>query len=411
MPRSTTSFCDASIPIPIGGPPQRSRLRRRCPVVIRSPRCWLPARRRHRNWWPRPAKGQVSAVLLRGRCSGRLLQVCCAVLALGLHDSPFDRIRPEYSRDVLTQKARDAIARLGYESRARDAAVGFEWNDLLLQSIAKTDGPSTQWDTVLKQRPSPLAFWYRQSAEPLVATTFHNDLLTPGIVDRADPPPISSDMIQVNVDHQGRLTFFEAIPPQRQSSPVHAAPVDWTPLFQLAGLDQSTLQPVDPVWTFLAASDTRAAWTGKWPESGRPLRVEAAAFGGRPVAFMLIGDWQKPWRMADETSSDHHGVCRAPARRHGRDSHRCGDPGPSEYPRRPRRPSRCGAAGRVHERRLMACGCARSMSPPRSGCFRCFSWPSARRCSTACCCGPCISPSSPLSDATGRESSCRGPTY
>ena len=58
------------------------------------------------------------------------------------------------------------------------------------------------------------------------------------------------------------------------------------------------------MWTWLAASDTRAAWTGKWPDSGRPLRVEAAAFGGRPVAFMLIGDWQKPWRMADETSGE-----------------------------------------------------------------------------------------------------------
>ena len=135
-----------------------------------------------------------------------------------------------------------------------------------------------------------------------MAMTFKTDLLTPGVVDRADPPPISSDMIQVNVDHQGRLTFFEAIPPQRQSSPVRAAPVDWAPLFQLAGLDQSTLQPAEPVWAWLAASDTRAAWTGTWPDSDRPLRVEAAAFGGRPVAFMLIGEWQKPWRMSEETS-------------------------------------------------------------------------------------------------------------
>jgi hypothetical protein len=31
-------------------------------------------------------------------------------------------------------------------------------------------------------------------------------------------------MIQVNVDHQGRLTFFEAIPAQRLSSPVAATP-------------------------------------------------------------------------------------------------------------------------------------------------------------------------------------------
>jgi hypothetical protein len=54
---------------------------------------------------------------------------------------------------------------------------------------------------------------------------------------------------------------------------------------------------------WLAASDTRAAWIGTWPESGRPLRVEAAALGGRPVAFMLITDWQRPWRMADDTTS------------------------------------------------------------------------------------------------------------
>lgn len=225
------------------------------------------------------------------------------VLGLAVRSSPVERIRPEYSRDVLTQKARDAITRLGYDARPRDAAVGFEWNDLLLQSVAKSDA-APQWDQILTQRPSPLAFWYRQSTEPLVATTFHTDLLTPGIVDRADPPPISSGMIQVNVDHQGRLLFFEAIPPQRQSSPVRAATVDWTPLFELAALDQAALQPAEPVWAWLASFDTRAAWTGTWPESGRPLRVEAAGFGGRPVAFMVMGDWQKPWRMADETSGE-----------------------------------------------------------------------------------------------------------
>jgi len=227
-----------------------------------------------------------------------------AVVALALRDSPFERIRPELSRDVLTQKAREAIAQLGYKTPANDAAVGFEWSDLLIQDLVKNEKPSPQWDRILKQRPSPLTFWYRQSSEPLVATTFHNDLLTPGIVDRADPPPISSDMIQVNVDHQGRLTFFEAIPAQRLSSPVAATPVDWAPLFRLASLDQSTFHAAEPVWTFLAASDTRAAWTGTWPDSGRPLRVEAAGFGGRPVAFMLISDAQKPWRMADETGGE-----------------------------------------------------------------------------------------------------------
>ena len=69
---------------------------------------------------------------------------------------------------------------------------------------------------MLSQSPSPLEFWYRQSGDALTGMMFHTDLLTPGIVDRQDPPPINSGMSQVELDHRGRLTFFETIPPQRQ---------------------------------------------------------------------------------------------------------------------------------------------------------------------------------------------------
>ncbi len=227
-----------------------------------------------------------------------------ATLAIALRTGPFDRIRPEYSRDVLAQKVRDAVRQIGYEIRPRDEAYGFRWGDEFVGYVQRNDGAAARWDRILSQRPSPLSFWYRQSNEPLVAIAFHTDLLTPGIVDREDPPPVSSGMIQAEVDHQGRLTFFEAIPPQRQDRPVRPAPVDWRPLFQLAGVDQTTLMSAEPTWTWLAASDTRAAWTGVWPDSGRPLRVEAAALGGRPVAFMLTGPWLRPWRMAEEASGN-----------------------------------------------------------------------------------------------------------
>ncbi len=36
---------------------------------------------------------------------------------------------------------------------------------------------------------------------------------------------------------------------------------------------------------------------GKWPGTERPLRIEAAAFEGKPVFFRLIGDWTEPPRM------------------------------------------------------------------------------------------------------------------
>jgi hypothetical protein len=207
-------------------------------------------------------------------------------------------MRPEFSREVLAQKARDIVAALGLSSRGQDQASAFVWDEDLTKYVQDNDKPSPKWHEVLTQSPSPLIFWFRQSPDPLTALAFHTDLLVPGIVDRQDPPPVLSGMTHVELDHRGRLRFFESIPPQRQDTPARAASVDWQPLFALAGLDLSKFQTAEPVWTWLAGSDTRAAWTGQWPESGRPLRVEAAALGGRPVAFMLAGPWRNPWRMS-----------------------------------------------------------------------------------------------------------------
>jgi serine/threonine-protein kinase len=226
-----------------------------------------------------------------------------ASFALALLTSPLDRMRPAYTAEVLAQKARDAIRQLGYTQRAGDEAYGFEWNAELMKHVRSTDRPAPRWTEVLSQQPSPLEFWYRQSPNPLTATMFHDDLLTPGIVRPDDPSPIMSGMTHLELDHEGRLTYFETIPPQRQESPTPPAPADWSGLFALAGLDRSTLQPAEPLWNWLAGSDTRAAWTGTWPGSGRPLRVEAAALGGRPVAFMLAGPWRKPSRMSEALSS------------------------------------------------------------------------------------------------------------
>ena len=223
--------------------------------------------------------------------------------ALTLRTSPFNLIRPELPPEVLAQKTREALARSATTGVRATRRTGFDWDSQLADYAKTHDKPAPQWGTVLSQRPSPLTFWYRRSDEAMIAYAFHSDLLTPGIVDRDDPPPIQSGMINAQLDHQGHLLFFEAIPPQRSDSPTQPETVDWTPLFQLAGLDQSQLQPAQPRWNWLASSDTRAAWTGVWPESGRPLHVEAAALGGRPVAFQISGPWRTPWRMSDPSDS------------------------------------------------------------------------------------------------------------
>jgi serine/threonine-protein kinase len=220
--------------------------------------------------------------------------------ALALRASPLDALRPELTAEVLAQKARDALRQLGYAQRAGDEAYGLEWAGPIIDHHRLQEG--VRWGDVLARRPSPLLFWYRRADAPMTAAEFHTDLLTPGIVTPSDPAPLAGGMITVRLDHEGRLAYLEAIPPQRAPDGAARAPVDWDPVLRLAGLDPASLQPADPQWRWLAASDTAAAWTGTWPGSPVALRVEAAALEGRPVAFMTMGPWTQPWRTTTASS-------------------------------------------------------------------------------------------------------------
>jgi len=138
----------------------------------------------------------------------------------------------------------------------------------------------------------------------MFAEGYRDQLLNPGIVTNSDPPTTLSGMINVHLDPQGRLIHFQAIPPQKENSAAApGAPFDWNPLFNEAGLDLTKFQKVEPQWNSLASSDSRVAWTGVWPGTTRPLRVEAASLRGKPVYFSLIGDWTKPQRVKEPEQS------------------------------------------------------------------------------------------------------------
>jgi serine/threonine-protein kinase len=227
--------------------------------------------------------------------------------AIGIRFSALEKIQPEYSPEVLAQKAREVIQKTGGSAGAGDAAdsvYGLRWEEDFVNLAKSDDKPHPDWPAVLAQRPSLLRFWYRQSLTPLTAWTFHNDLLTPGMVDLEDPPPTEAAMVRVDLDSQGRLLYYERMPAQLQKPLTNPPkPVDWSPLFSAAGLDPAQLQPAEPLWTFLAASDTRAAWTGAWPGGKRWLRVEAAVLRGSPVVFSLIGAWPSEDRAAEDSAS------------------------------------------------------------------------------------------------------------
>jgi serine/threonine-protein kinase len=200
--------------------------------------------------------------------------------------------------EVLADKARELIQRLGYTDPPGDSAYAFEDNQDFMDAVQKSDAPFPQWDEIARSRPSPLKFWYRQSPEPMVALGIYGSDLIPGEIREDDPKPTMSGMIDVQLDPLGRLTYLEALPSEREAPPRQTPAPDWTALFAAAGLDMAKFKPATPEWASLAASDVRQAWTGEWPGyRNRPLHVEAAAWHGRAVFFSLTGPWNSSARM------------------------------------------------------------------------------------------------------------------
>jgi hypothetical protein len=221
-----------------------------------------------------------------------------AFVFLSATSSMLEREQLTKPPEVLADKARDLIQSLGYTTPPGDSAYAFGDNQQFLNFVEKADKPLPGWDEIARSRPSPLTFWYRQSPEPMLAEGMDNDMLIPGVIAESDPNAIMSGMINVRLDPQGRLTYFQAIPPEKEDPPAQSLPPDWKALFAAAGLDMSKFQPATLIWAPLAASDARQAWTGEWPGyNHRPLRVEAAAWHGRPVFFSLIGSWTRAARM------------------------------------------------------------------------------------------------------------------
>jgi hypothetical protein len=107
-----------------------------------------------------------------------------------------------------------------------------------------------------------------------------------------------SGMRLVILDTKGRLVQFQAVPPQRDTDTAPAPAPNWRSLFDAAGLDITAFTPATPEWTPPNFADTRAAWEGPAPDrSDLRIRVETAAYRGKPASFYVVGPWARPTRM------------------------------------------------------------------------------------------------------------------
>ncbi len=100
-------------------------------------------------------------------------------------------------------------------------------------------------------------------------------------------------MARIGLDPEGRLVSLLVVPGER--TPPTSAEPDWAPLLQATGVDAKTLVPVTPEWAPPVFADHRAAWTGSWPGKQEvPLKIEAAAAGGKPVWLGIVMPWTRP---------------------------------------------------------------------------------------------------------------------
>jgi Protein kinase domain len=193
---------------------------------------------------------------------------------------------------VLADRVQQFLKSVGYTDPVADSANGFARSDVFLRWLPTVDQRPERWNILNSGSPWALVFWHRTSPRPLVTTRSQLQVQT------SDPPMAVSGMTVVIVDTLGRVVEFQAVPSQFDATPAPASTPGWDKLFEAAGLDMKAFAPVDPQWSPRDFADTRAAWEG--PLTDHPeyrVRVEAAAYRGRPTSLFVLGPWARPTRM------------------------------------------------------------------------------------------------------------------
>ncbi|HYY94634.1 MAG TPA: serine/threonine-protein kinase [Pyrinomonadaceae bacterium] len=257
-----------------------------------------------------PSPEMVAAAPKQGILRPAVAFACLAGVLLGLvltalltERTTMYRVAPiEKPPEVLRERAREIIARLGYRDRPLDSADGLTYDGAYLNYVQEHDRSASRWQSLKSGRTPVFYYWYRES--PRYLAVVNMDYL------KADDPPWTvSGMAGVRLDMSGRLHSFRAVAPQLEEVGGEPGAPDWTAAFAEAKLNLAEFRPVAPRRTPPDYADERAAWEGTWPdEPSLPVRVEAASFRGRPIFFEVVFPWDGPARQGEVQPGGQFGI-------------------------------------------------------------------------------------------------------
>jgi len=245
------------------------------------------------------ASEDTGALSVRGAvaCLALVVAVAAAMMFTANRYSAINMTPMPYSAENLELKAHETTVALGYTAAPFDTYRGFDADIELSRWMTMNLGPDERRALAAQGEPAVPTFEYGQSR---VYLTPQNPF---GTISRSDPER-SPGAVDLQLDPQGRLRWLRVIPSKEPANGAAAA-FDWNRLFSAAGLDMSRWTRADAAEIPPVPFDAQAAWTGTLPNLPKAtLRIEAAAWKGRPVYFEMFGPWRPDRRPALSARAD-----------------------------------------------------------------------------------------------------------
>jgi hypothetical protein len=208
----------------------------------------------------------LASILFQARQGG-------ALQAWGLNTPP----------EVQRVRATEMLRRLGLPEQPFQTS-GFEEKGQYHAWVFVQDRSPQKWERFRRGLPR-VTFWLREEPQPMA--DYRPNATNPR--PERTYPPQAENASAIETDLRGRLYSLRAVATESWKP----RPLDWNGLLATAGLAGAGLAQAEPRAVPPVFADARAAWTGKHPEDGTPIRVEAAAWRGVPVFFRITAPWNE----------------------------------------------------------------------------------------------------------------------